>query len=72
MKTITLANNRRVDVVLQIPGRPPEASIRQYPFNAADALSLIGGREKPKATTTKKPAKKGAAKTSKKAAPKKK
>jgi outer membrane protein OmpA-like peptidoglycan-associated protein len=65
MKTITLANNRRVDVVLQIPGRPPEASIRQYPFNAADALSLIGGREKPKAAPAKKP-------TKKKAAPKKK
>jgi outer membrane protein OmpA-like peptidoglycan-associated protein len=66
MKTIVLANNRRVDIVLQIPGRPPEASIRQYPFNSADALSLIGGREKP--TTTKKPTKKGA----KKAVPKKK
>ena len=60
MKTIVLANNRRVDIVLQIPGRPPEASIRRYPFNAADALSLIGGREKPapaKKTTAKKSAK---------------
>jgi outer membrane protein OmpA-like peptidoglycan-associated protein len=68
MKTIVLANNRRVDIVLQIPGRPPEASIRQYPFNAADALSLIGGREKPKAA----PAKKTTKKSTKKAAPKKK
>jgi outer membrane protein OmpA-like peptidoglycan-associated protein len=70
MKTITLANNRRVDIVLQIPGRPPEASIRQYPFNAADALSLIGGREKPKAAPAKKTTKKSTAKS--KAAPKKK
>jgi outer membrane protein OmpA-like peptidoglycan-associated protein len=61
MRTIVLANNRRVDILLQVPGRPPEASIRQYPFNAADALSLIGGREKPTAP-----------KKAKKAAPKKK
>jgi hypothetical protein len=44
-----------------------QESVRQFPFNAADALTLIGGREKPAgaapaktrkkpATTTKKPA----------------
>jgi len=59
-RTIILASNRRVDVTLSTTG---QESIRQFPFNAADSLSLIGGREKPAAA--KAPAKK-------KAAPKKK
>jgi len=60
MRTIILASNRRVDVTLSTTG---QESVRQFPFNAADALSLIGGREKPaaaapkKATTRKKPKK---------------
>jgi outer membrane protein OmpA-like peptidoglycan-associated protein len=64
MRTILLASNRRVDVTLNTTG---QESVRQFPFNAADALTLIGGREKPAgaapaktrkkpATTTKKPA----------------
>jgi hypothetical protein len=48
-----------VDVTLSTTG---QASVRQFPFNATDALTLIGGRT---------PVKK-AAPTTKKAAPKKK
>jgi hypothetical protein len=40
--TIRLASNRRVDVTLSTTG---QSSVRQFPFNAADALTLIGGRE---------------------------
>jgi outer membrane protein OmpA-like peptidoglycan-associated protein len=43
-RTIILASNRRVDVTLSTTG---QESVRQFPFNAADALTLIGGREKP-------------------------
>ena len=42
MRTIALAANRRVDVTLSTTG---QTSVRQYPFNAADSLTLIGGRE---------------------------
>jgi outer membrane protein OmpA-like peptidoglycan-associated protein len=41
---IKLASNRRVDITLNSAGQT-ETSVRQFPFNAADALSLIGGRE---------------------------
>ncbi len=54
---IILASNRRVDVTLSTTG---ESSVRQFPFNAADSLTLIGGREKPKAPAAKKPAAKKA------------
>jgi len=50
MKTIVLAQNRRVDITLNAPGVESQQSVRQFPFNAADALTLVGGREKPKAT----------------------
>jgi len=43
-RTIILASNRRVDVTLSTTG---QESVRQFPFNAADSLTLIGGREKP-------------------------
>lgn len=55
-RTIILASNRRVDVTLSTTG---QESVRQFPFNAADSLSLIGGREKPAAA--KAPAKRKAA-----------
>jgi outer membrane protein OmpA-like peptidoglycan-associated protein len=42
MRTIILASNRRVDVTLSTTG---QTSVKQFPFNATDALSLIGGRE---------------------------
>jgi hypothetical protein len=38
MEVIVLANNRRVDVVLSGTG---QQSVRRYPFNAKDALTLI-------------------------------
>jgi len=44
IEVIKLASNRRVDVTLNSAGQT-ETSVRQFPFNAADALSLIGGRE---------------------------
>jgi outer membrane protein OmpA-like peptidoglycan-associated protein len=60
--TIRMASNRRVDVTLSTTG---QTSVRQYPFNAADSLTLIGGREgeakkkaakpAPKKKSTKKP-----------------
>jgi len=54
MQTIILASNRRVDVRLSTTG---EVSTRQFPFNAEDALTLIGGRTPvKKAAPVKKPA----------------
>jgi len=44
IEVIKLASNRRVDVTLNSAGQT-ETSVRQFPFNAADALTLIGGRE---------------------------
>ena len=44
IEVIRMASNRRVDVTLNAGGAT-ETSVRQFPFNAADALSLIGGRE---------------------------
>jgi hypothetical protein len=42
MATIILASNRRVDVTLSSTG---QQSLRQYPFNAADSLSLLSQGE---------------------------
>jgi outer membrane protein OmpA-like peptidoglycan-associated protein len=50
MTTIILASNRRVDVTLSTTG---QHSIRRYPFNAADSLTLLRqkkGPESPSAT----------------------
>jgi len=47
MATIILASNRRVDVTLSTTG---QQSVRQYPFNAADSLTLLR-REASKKTT---------------------
>jgi outer membrane protein OmpA-like peptidoglycan-associated protein len=43
--TVRMANNRRVDVTLSTTG---EQSVRRFPFNAKDALTLLsrGGAEK--------------------------
>jgi len=38
MKTILLASNRRVDITLSTTG---QRSVREYPFNAADSLTLL-------------------------------
>lgn len=42
MTVIRMASNRRVDVTLSTTG---QTSVRQFPFNTTDALTLIGGRE---------------------------
>jgi outer membrane protein OmpA-like peptidoglycan-associated protein len=57
IQVIRMASNRRVDVTLNAGGAT-ETSVRQFPFNAADALTLIGGRE----AQVKKPATKRAPK----------
>lgn len=41
MRTILLASNRRVDITLNNPGQASQESVRQYPFNAADSLTLL-------------------------------
>ena len=69
MKTIVWASNRRVDVTLNVAGQAETTSVRQYPFNAADSLTLIGGREaERKAAAAKKaPAAQGREETSEEA-----
>ena len=47
METIILASNRRVDITLSTTG---QQSVRQYPFNAADSLTLLR-KEGTKSTT---------------------
>ena len=47
MTTILLASNRRVDIALSTTG---QQSLRQYPFNAADSLTLIRQAETKKTT----------------------
>jgi outer membrane protein OmpA-like peptidoglycan-associated protein len=42
MTTILLASNRRVDITLSTTG---QQSLRQYPFNVADSLSLLSPQE---------------------------
>jgi outer membrane protein OmpA-like peptidoglycan-associated protein len=67
-RVLALAQNRRVDVTLSTTG---QTSVRQFPFNAADALNLIN----PKGTATgaaKKPAPKAAPKAGTPKAPPKK
>jgi outer membrane protein OmpA-like peptidoglycan-associated protein len=53
IRTIVLASDRRVDVTLTTTG---QSSVRLFPFNAADALTLIGGREGKTKKKTAKPA----------------
>jgi len=67
LQTIVWASNRRVDITLESTG---QTSVQQFPFNTVDALSLIGGREKPKAKPGRKPVRKAGA-ASKKGAAKK-
>jgi outer membrane protein OmpA-like peptidoglycan-associated protein len=62
--TVRMANNRRVDVTLSTTG---EQSVRQFPFNAKDALTLLS-RGGPAQGKAKAPAGKS---TAPKAAPKK-
>jgi outer membrane protein OmpA-like peptidoglycan-associated protein len=41
MRTIILASNRRVDITLSNAGQAAQESKREYPFNAADSLTLL-------------------------------
>jgi outer membrane protein OmpA-like peptidoglycan-associated protein len=41
MRILILASNRRVDITLNNAGRASGESVKQYPFNAADSLSLL-------------------------------
>ena len=50
---IRLASNRRVDITLTSLGQSETSAGWKFPFNAADALSLIGGRESERKTTAK-------------------
>jgi outer membrane protein OmpA-like peptidoglycan-associated protein len=53
MRTILLASNRRVDVTLSTTG---QRSVREFPFNAADSLTLLqqaGAKKTPKPGTKK-------------------
>jgi outer membrane protein OmpA-like peptidoglycan-associated protein len=45
MRTIILASNRRVDITLSNVGQVSQQSTREYPFNAADSLTLLQEKE---------------------------
>jgi outer membrane protein OmpA-like peptidoglycan-associated protein len=56
MRVIILASNRRVDITLN-NGATSQESVREYPFNAADSLTLLdtrGGTKKDPAPSAKK------------------
>jgi outer membrane protein OmpA-like peptidoglycan-associated protein len=50
MRMIILASNRRVDITLSNTGQASQESVREYPFNAADSLTLLREGETKKAT----------------------
>jgi outer membrane protein OmpA-like peptidoglycan-associated protein len=52
MRTIILASNRRVDITLSNTGQPAQESVREYPFNAADSLTLLKEEQTKKTTGT--------------------
>ena len=45
INTIFLASNRRVDITLSNTGLKSQESVREYPFNAADSLTLLDTSE---------------------------
>ena len=53
MNAIILASNRRVDITLSNAGQASQDSVREYPFNAADSLSLLDTANKTKAAVAK-------------------
>lgn len=73
MKIIILASNRRVDITLTHTGQGTVESVREFPFNAADSLTLLDTRGGTHLKTSKPPAKRPAnTPAKKKAATKKK
>jgi outer membrane protein OmpA-like peptidoglycan-associated protein len=59
LEVIVLANNRRVDVSLNTTG---QQSVRQYPFNAKDSLTLLSTKGGQSEKRTRPPAGKKTAK----------
>jgi outer membrane protein OmpA-like peptidoglycan-associated protein len=52
LRTVTLAQNRRVDITLSSTG---QQSIRQFPFNAEDALTLLSSESGTRPAVKRKP-----------------
>ena len=52
MRLILLASNRRVDITLNNAGQATQESVRQFPFNATDSLTLIQEQEPHKTPRT--------------------
>jgi len=50
MRMIILASNRRVDITLSNYGQAAQQSVREYPFNAADSLTLLQEAQTKKTT----------------------
>jgi hypothetical protein len=50
MRLNGMASNRRVDITLSNAGQAPQESVREYPFNAADSLTLLQEKQTKKAT----------------------
>jgi outer membrane protein OmpA-like peptidoglycan-associated protein len=50
MLRIIMASNRRVDITLSNTGHAPQESVREYPFNAADSLTLLDEKQTKKPT----------------------
>ena len=57
MRTIILASNRRVDITLSNAGQASQESVREYPFNAADSLTLLQEKETKKPIPGRRPGK---------------
>jgi outer membrane protein OmpA-like peptidoglycan-associated protein len=50
MRVSILASNRRVDITLSNFGQAAQESVREYPFNAADSLTLLQEEQTKKTT----------------------
>jgi hypothetical protein len=59
LQVVVLANNRRVDISLNTTG---QQSVRQYPFNAKDSLTLLSTKGGESEKQTRPPAGKKTAK----------
>jgi len=59
IRVVLLASNRRVDITLSRAGQGgPQESVREYPFNAADSLTLLDTKGGTKLKTTTPPVRK--------------
>jgi outer membrane protein OmpA-like peptidoglycan-associated protein len=62
IRVVLLASNRRVDITLSHAGQGgPQESVREYPFNAADSLTLLDTSGGTKLKTARPPVKKKSA-----------